>query len=124
MSTCQSTESGVRMELADGQVLEAELMLVAVGRGPQTSDLGCQEAGIELDDGFVRVNERLETSVPRVYAVGDVAKVDQGGMLNLYNSIPVFGANFAHDVLGDAGVGSVPAERVYAPKESETQLVP
>ena len=74
MSGCQTTESGVRMELADGQPLEAELMLVAVGRGPQTSDLGYPEAGVELDDGFVRVNERLETSVPRVYAVGDVVR--------------------------------------------------
>ncbi len=74
MSGCQTTESGVRMELADGQPLEAELMLVAVGRGPQTSDLGYSEAGVELDDGFVRVNERLETSVPRVYAVGDVVR--------------------------------------------------
>jgi dihydrolipoyl dehydrogenase len=74
MSGCQTTESGVRMELADGQPLEAELMLVAVGRGPQTSDLGYPEAGVELDDGFVRVTERLETSVPRVYAVGDVVR--------------------------------------------------
>jgi dihydrolipoamide dehydrogenase len=72
MSSCQTTESGIRMELADGQVLEAELLLVAVGRGPQSSDLGYQEAGIELDDGSVGVNERLETSVPRVYAVGDL----------------------------------------------------
>ena len=74
MSGCQTTESGVRMELADGQPLEAELMLVAVGRGPQTTDLGYQEAGVELEDGFVRVNERLETSVPGVYAVGDVVR--------------------------------------------------
>jgi dihydrolipoamide dehydrogenase len=74
MARCQTTESGVRMELTDGQLLEAELMLVAVGRGPQTSDLGSREAGVELDDGFVRVNERLETSVPRVYAVGDLVR--------------------------------------------------
>ena len=72
MARCRTTESGVRMELADGQLLEAELMLVAVGRGPQTSDLGYEEAGVELDDGFVRVNERLQTSVPSVYAVGDL----------------------------------------------------
>ena len=72
MSACRTAESGVRIELADGQQLEAELMLVAVGRGPQTSGLGFQEAGVELDDGFVRVNERLETSIPNVYAVGDV----------------------------------------------------
>ncbi len=72
MSGCQTVESGVRMELADGQQLEAELMLVAVGRGPQTSGLGYEEAGVKLDGGFVRVNERLETSIPQVYAVGDV----------------------------------------------------
>ena len=72
MSGCRTADSGVRMELADGQQLEAELMLVAVGRGPQTGGLGYQEAGVELDGGFVRVNERLQTSIPRVYAVGDV----------------------------------------------------
>jgi dihydrolipoamide dehydrogenase len=72
MSTCQKTASGVRLELADKQELEAELMLVAVGRGPQTAGLGYQEAGIDLDRGFVRVNERLQTSVAGVYAVGDV----------------------------------------------------
>jgi dihydrolipoamide dehydrogenase len=55
-------------------VLEAELMLVAVGRGPLTADLGYQEAGIDLDGGFVSVNERLETSVPGVYALGDVVR--------------------------------------------------
>jgi dihydrolipoamide dehydrogenase len=74
MSSCQTTESGVRMELADGQVLEAELMLVAVGRGPQTTGFGYQEMGVDLEDGFVRVNERLETSVPGVYAVGDLVR--------------------------------------------------
>jgi dihydrolipoamide dehydrogenase len=74
MSACQTTESGVRVELADGQLLEAELMLVAVGRGPQTADLGYREAGIDLDDGFVRVDQRLATSVADVYASGDVVR--------------------------------------------------
>ncbi|MCE3275640.1 MAG: lpdA [Propionibacteriaceae bacterium] len=72
MSGCRTAESGVRMELADGQQLEAEILLVAVGRGPQTSGLGYQETGVELDGGFVRVNDRLQTSIPQVYAVGDV----------------------------------------------------
>ena len=72
MSGFRTAESGVRMELADGQQLEAEILLVAVGRGPQTSGLGYQETGVELDGGFVRVNDRLQTSIPQVYAVGDV----------------------------------------------------
>jgi dihydrolipoamide dehydrogenase len=74
VASCHTTESSVRMELADGQALEAELMLVAVGRGPLTTDLGYQEMGIDLEDGFVKVNERLETSVPGVYAVGDLVR--------------------------------------------------
>jgi dihydrolipoamide dehydrogenase len=72
MTMCQTTESGVRVELADSQALEAELMLVAVGRGPKTVDLGYQEVGVDLENGFVRVNDRLETSVPGVYALGDL----------------------------------------------------
>ena len=61
MSSCRTTESGVRVGLLDGQLLEAELMLVAVGRGPQTTGLGYQEMGVDLEDGFVKVNGRLET---------------------------------------------------------------
>jgi dihydrolipoamide dehydrogenase len=49
-------------------------MLVAVGRAPYSADLGFQEAGIELEDGFVRVNERLETSIPGVFALGDLVR--------------------------------------------------
>jgi dihydrolipoamide dehydrogenase len=72
MSGFRTAESGVRMELADGQQMDAEMLLVAVGRGPQTSGLGYEETGVELDGGFVRVNDRLQTSIPQVYAVGDV----------------------------------------------------
>jgi dihydrolipoamide dehydrogenase len=55
-------------------VLAAELMLVAVGRGPVTDGLGYAEAGVALERGFVQVDERLETSVPGVYAVGDIVR--------------------------------------------------
>jgi pyruvate/2-oxoglutarate dehydrogenase complex dihydrolipoamide dehydrogenase (E3) component len=48
-------------------------LLVAAGRRPNTDDLGIEKAGIEIDDhGFVRVNERLETNVPGIWALGDV----------------------------------------------------
>jgi dihydrolipoamide dehydrogenase len=77
LSRCQAGESGVRVELEDGQRLEAELILVAVGRGPQTTGLGYQESGVDLDDGFVRIDERLETSVAGVYAVGDLVRGPQ-----------------------------------------------
>ena len=65
-------EQGVVVTLEDGQTFEAELLLVAVGRGPVTANLGYEEAGVTVDRGFVITNERLETSVPGVYAVGDI----------------------------------------------------
>ena len=53
-------------------MLEAELLLVAVGRGPSTADLGFEEIGVEMDRGFVRTDERCRTNVEGVYAVGDI----------------------------------------------------
>jgi dihydrolipoamide dehydrogenase len=65
-------DDGVVVTLEDGQTFEGELLLVAVGRGPVTAGLGFEEVGIALDRGFVTTSERLETSVPGVYAVGDI----------------------------------------------------
>ncbi|WP_353809868.1 dihydrolipoyl dehydrogenase [Agromyces sp. SYSU T00194] len=65
-------DSGVVVTLEDGTTVEADLLLVAVGRGPATHNLGYEEVGIEMDRGFVLTNDRLETSVPGVYAVGDI----------------------------------------------------
>src|SRR5690606_41698077 len=67
------TETGVKVTLADGKVFEGDYLLVAVGRGPNTSGLGYEEQGVEMDRGFVLANkETLETNVPGVYAVGDI----------------------------------------------------
>ena len=65
-------DSGVTVTLEDGTTLSADYLLVAVGRGPATQGLGYEEAGIEMDRGFVLTNERLATNVPGVYAVGDI----------------------------------------------------
>lgn len=65
-------EDGVVVTLENGETIEAELLLVAVGRGPSTAGLGFEEAGITMDRGFVLTNERLATNVPGVYAVGDI----------------------------------------------------
>jgi dihydrolipoamide dehydrogenase len=51
----------------------AEIALVAIGRGPNTEDLGLEEAGVELDRGFVKVNGSMSTTAEGVWAVGDVA---------------------------------------------------
>lgn len=65
-------DQGVVVTLEDGKTFEGDVLLVAVGRGPATQGLGFEEAGITVDRGFVITNDRLETSVPGVYAVGDI----------------------------------------------------
>lgn len=65
-------DDGVVVTLENGETVEAELLLVAVGRGPVTQGLGYEEAGINVDRGFVITDERLATNVPGVYAVGDI----------------------------------------------------
>jgi dihydrolipoamide dehydrogenase len=68
----QQNDNGVVVSLEDGRTFEADIMLVAVGRGPTTAGLGYEEQGITMDRGFVLTDERLRTNVEGVYAVGDI----------------------------------------------------
>ncbi len=64
---------GCRIELDGGEVIECSHVLVAVGRKPFTGSLGLEELGVQADErGCIQVNERFETNVPGVYALGDV----------------------------------------------------
>jgi dihydrolipoamide dehydrogenase len=65
-------DNGVTVTLENGETVEAELLLVAVGRGPVTQGLGYDEVGVTMDRGFVITDERLATNIPGVYAVGDI----------------------------------------------------
>lgn len=65
-------DEGVHVTLEDGKSFDADLLLVAVGRGPSTSGLGYEEQGLTLDRGFVITDERLHTGVGNIYAVGDI----------------------------------------------------
>jgi dihydrolipoamide dehydrogenase len=65
-------DQGVVVTLENGATIEADLLLVAVGRGPATANLGFEEVGVAMDRGFVLTNERLETNIPGLYAVGDI----------------------------------------------------
>lgn len=65
-------DDGVTVKLEDGKTFDADLLLVAVGRGPVTDGLGFEEAGVTMDRGFVITNERLHTGVGNIYAVGDI----------------------------------------------------
>ncbi len=66
------SDAGVIVSMEDGSTVEADILLVAVGRGPATANCGYEELGITMDRGYVITNERLATNVPGVYAVGDI----------------------------------------------------
>ncbi len=65
-------DSGVKVSLENGKTIDADLVLVAVGRGPRSAGLGYEEAGVTVDRGWVIADERLHTGVEGVYAVGDL----------------------------------------------------
>jgi dihydrolipoamide dehydrogenase len=71
-SGVEQTADGVTVKLESGEAFDADLLLVAVGRGPNTSGVGYEENGITLDRGFVTTDDRLRTGVDGVYAVGDI----------------------------------------------------
>lgn len=70
--TATQDDASVTVTLEDGKEFTADYLLVAVGRGPVTADLGFEEAGVVLDRGFVTVDHDLRTGVPGVWAVGDI----------------------------------------------------
>jgi len=73
------SEAGVTVTLAGGKTLEAELLLVAVGRGPVSANLGYEENGVALDRGYVVVDELCRTNVPTISAVGDLVTIPGRG---------------------------------------------
>jgi len=71
-ASATQNDSSVEITLEDGKVLSAELLLVAVGRGANTANMGYEENGVAMDRGWVVVNERLATNVSGIFAVGDI----------------------------------------------------
>ncbi|GLW32393.1 dihydrolipoyl dehydrogenase [Actinoplanes regularis] len=105
----EKTENGVKVTIAGGETLEAEVLLVAVGRGPTTANLGYEEQGITLDRGFVIVNERLHTGVGNIYAVGDIVPglqlAHRGFQQGIFVAEEIAGKNPA--VIDEAGIPRV-----------------
>ena len=101
-------ESGVVVTLENGDTVEAEILLVAVGRGASTANLGFEEVGITMDRGFVITDERLATNIPGVYAVGDIVPGLQLAHRGFQQGIFV-----AEEI---AGLGPIIVEDVNIPK--------
>jgi dihydrolipoamide dehydrogenase len=72
LAEAKPTDHGVTVSLEGGKTLEAELLLVAVGRGPVSQGLGFEEAGVRLERGFVVTDPYCRTDVPTISALGDV----------------------------------------------------
>ena len=68
----KQSDDAVIVSLESGEDIEADLLLVAVGRGPNTTGHGYEEAGVNMERGFVLTDERLRTNLENVYAVGDI----------------------------------------------------
>ncbi|PSK99739.1 dihydrolipoamide dehydrogenase [Haloactinopolyspora alba] len=107
-SGVQHTDDGVSVSLENGETVDAEILLVAVGRGPVTDGLGLEDAGVAVDRGFVTTDERLRTSVPGVYAVGDVV-----------HGLQLAHRGFAHGIFvaeDIAGLNPVPIDDAGIPR--------
>ncbi len=73
----EKTANGIVAKLEDGTTYEADLMLIAVGRGSATRNQGFEAAGLEFDGELLKVNDSLQTNLPNVYAVGDIVRGPQ-----------------------------------------------
>ena len=76
-SGMERTETGVVVSTENGKTFEAELLLVAVGRGPVSEGLGYAEVGVELEGGYVKVDALCQTNIPTISAVGDLIPTPQ-----------------------------------------------
>jgi dihydrolipoamide dehydrogenase len=98
----ESTESGVRVFLEGGESLEADILLVAVGRGPTSANLGYEENGVQIERGFVITDEFCRTSADGVYAVGDLISIKGAPHLQLAH------VGFAEGILVAEHIGGLP----------------
>jgi dihydrolipoamide dehydrogenase len=80
-STVTAKSVDIEAETPDGktQKLSAEVLLVATGRGPVTTDLGAEDMGIAMEKGYIKVDQMYRTSVPNISAIGDVVTLGGPG---------------------------------------------
>jgi len=72
VDSLKATAKGVKAELSNGKTVQAEKALIAVGRGLCSDELGLEDVGVAVGNGAIQINEHCQTSVPHIYAIGDV----------------------------------------------------
>ena len=124
------TDEGVTVTLEDGKSMSADVLLVAVGRGPRTSGLGFEEQGLRVDRGFVLTDERLHTGIANIYAVGDIVPglqlAHRGFQQGIFVAEQIAGLNpalivesniprvtYCEPELASVGVTEVQAKEIY-----------
>jgi dihydrolipoamide dehydrogenase len=92
----------IEAQTPDGktQKLTADVLLVATGRGPVTAGLGAEDAGIQMDRGYIKVDEMYRTSVPNVSAIGDVITLGTGAHPQLAHVSSAEGIAVAERIAG------------------------
>ncbi|MGQ0842047.1 dihydrolipoyl dehydrogenase [Actinokineospora sp.] len=102
-------DGGVTVSLESGESFEADLLLVAVGRGPNSAGHGYEEAGLKMERGFVLTDERLRTNLPNVFAVGDLVPglqlAHRGFQQGIFIAEEIAGRN--PKVIDEAGIPKV-----------------
>jgi dihydrolipoamide dehydrogenase len=114
----ERTDDGVRVTLEGGATLDADLLLVAVGRGPTSANLGYEEQGVRVERGFVITDEYCRTAVDGVYAVGDLISINGAPHLQLAH------VGFAEGILVAehlAGLPVVPIDYAGVPRITYSQ---
>ena len=97
------TEVGVRTKLSDGSVIESDSVLLAVGRQACTDELDLESAAVETDQrGYIPTGPCMVTSVPHIYAVGDVGHRNTPMDLALVHVAQAEGRCAAYDILGES----------------------
>ena len=104
VTSAKPGKDGVALEAQtpDGKStsLKAEYLLVATGRGPVTSGLGAEEAGLQLDRGYIRVDTEFRTNVPGISAIGDVITFEKPGHPQLAHLSSAEGIVLAERIAG------------------------
>lgn len=130
-------DSGVTVTTEDGKTFTGDVLLVAVGRGPVTEGLGFEEIGLKMDRGFVLTDERLNTGVPGVWAVGDIVPglqlAHRGFLQGIFVAEEIAGLNpavidensiprvtFCEPEIASVGLTQKQAEEKFGPENVKT----
>lgn len=129
-------ENSVTVHTQNGKEFTADYLMVAIGRGPSTANLGYEEAGVAMDRGFVLTDDHLRTNVPGVFAVGDIVPglqlAHRGFLQGIFVAEEIAGLNpkvidentiprvtFCNPEIASVGLNQSKAEEIYGKENIE-----